>query len=141
MTPEQILISMAKADFRRKCPNVPEHAAPVFRYRDTTANGLTRMIIDYIKLSGGMAERVNSMGIYDPEKRQFRPSGSKKGTADISAIFNGRSLRIEVKMSRDKLSEHQKKYACETEAAGGFYFEARNFDDFFFWINSNFNRK
>lgn len=141
MTPLQSLQQMALDNFRRRCPNVPEHAIPKFTYKDTTANGLTRMIIDYIRFSGGMAERVNSMGVYNPLKRQYRPSGSRKGTSDISAIYQGKTLKIEVKIGLDRLSEHQKRYAADVDAAGGLYFVARNFEEFYNWFNQKFERR
>ena len=48
--------------FRREHPDFPEHAIPSQFYRDDTANGLTKCIVDYIRYNGGQAERINTMG-------------------------------------------------------------------------------
>jgi hypothetical protein len=130
----QILTKLDIADKSRKHPNV-KYLAPT-KYTEATANGLTRMVCDYIKFSGGMAERVNSMGIYDVKLKRFRPSGSRKGTSDIKALFNGKSLSIEVKIGRDKLSNYQREYANDVIKSGGFYFVATNFADFHQWFEN-----
>ena len=46
--------------FRRDHPNFPEYAIPPQPYRDNTANGLTKCIVDYIRYNGGQAERINT---------------------------------------------------------------------------------
>nr|MDQ3022693.1 hypothetical protein [Bacteroidota bacterium] len=55
------------------------------------------------------------------------------GTADISATIKGRSVKVEVKIGTDKQSSFQKKYQLDIENAGGYYFIARNFQDFYDW--------
>jgi hypothetical protein len=92
------------------------------------------MILDYIRFNGGFAERINSMGIYDVKLQRFRPSGSRKGTADISATFAGKSIRVEVKIGRDRLSDHQRRYAEEVTRAGAHYFIASDFNSFYTWF-------
>jgi hypothetical protein len=57
-------------------------------------------------------------------------SNMKKGSADISATINGRAVKIEVKIGKDRQSEAQKNYQAEIERAGGIYFIAKSFDDF-----------
>lgn len=138
MTPQETITALALAEFRRRHPTIPEHAFPKFRFCDKTANGLTKMIIEYIRLRGGLAERINSMGIYDQKLKQYRPSGSRKGTADVSATFKGKSLRVEVKIGADRQSDDQRKYELEHVAAGGYYFIAKNFTEFYQWFNQNF---
>jgi hypothetical protein len=135
------LAAISKQYYRERYPNVPEHCLPRPKYTGTPANKLTKQIIDFIKFSGGMAERVNSMGIYDAKLGKYRPSGSRTGTADISATFQGRSIKIEVKIGRDRLSPAQKKYADEVTKAGGLYYVANNYADFEKWFNDLFNKK
>ncbi|HJY63731.1 MAG TPA: hypothetical protein VJ455_06205 [Ignavibacteria bacterium] len=60
------------------------------------------------------------------------------GTADISATIAGRSVKIEVKIGRDKQSQKQKEYQRQVEASGGLYFIAKSFDQFFTWYNELF---
>ena len=43
-------------------PNFPKSYIPKPKREDTTANGLTRCIIDFITLHGGQAERIVVMG-------------------------------------------------------------------------------
>ena len=126
-------------------PNLKRHAEnspfdldayfPKPRYNDTTANGLTRCIIDYIKLHGGQAERITVMG--RPTEVCGRVKWGKShmtvGTADISATIQGRSVKIEVKIGTDKQSKKQKKYQSDIERAGGLYYVARSFNEFVKW--------
>ena len=37
------------------------------------------------------------------------------------------------------MSDHQKAYQKQVERAGGIYYIARNFDDFYVWYNQVFN--
>ena len=114
------------------------------KYNDSTANGLTKCVIDYINLIGGQAERISNTGRYIDESRivtdvlgNRKKIGSGKyikgtgtnGTADISATFKGKSIKIEIKM-KDKQSEAQKEYQQAIERAGGIYFICHNFEEF-----------
>ncbi|GGF34429.1 hypothetical protein [Echinicola rosea] len=133
-------------EIRAKYPNVPEHAlAKPKPYKDSTANGLTKCIIDAINLSGGQAERISNTGrvidnsytytnVVGQQKTiggvKFVPGTGTNGTADISAIWQGKSLKIELKIGRDKLSEAQKRYRDKVEASGGIYIVARSYEGF-----------
>ncbi len=110
-------------------------------YRDDTANGLTKCIVDYINFSGGNANRINVQG--QPRKERvalafgnyrdilrFTPSTTNKGTADLHCIIQGRHISIEIKIGKDKLSEHQIKEMNRVTAAGGLYFVARDMQSF-----------
>ena len=114
------------------------------KYNDSTANGLTKCVIDYINLSGGQAERISNTGRYIDESRivtdvlgnrkkigtgKYIKGTGTNGTADISATFKGKSIKIEIKM-KDKQSEAQKEYQQMIERAGGIYFICHNFDEF-----------
>lgn len=130
---------------RLKHPNVkPEWLAPR-KYRDDNANGLTRCVIDFLKLKGMQAERISSTGRYLDRTKRFtdvlgntRQIGTGKwikgnttpGTADIASTIRGRSVKIEVKIGRDRQSEAQKEYQLEVETAGGIYLITRNFTEF-----------
>lgn len=120
-------------------------------YRDDTANGLTRLIIDCIRHGGGQAERINTTGIPIDTRQEvtdilghrhmigsltWRKGGSTVGSADISATIKGRSVKIEVKIGKDRQSEAQKAYQREVEAAGGLYYIARDFTSFVKWYST-----
>lgn len=148
--PESVkaLERLADENERNKYPDLPYRIAAY--YRDDTANGLTKCVIDWIKLNGWQAERINTMGRPIDNRQQVTDvlgrtrtiggitwvqSTSTTGSADISATINGRSVKIEVKTGKDRQSEAQKKYQEDIEKAGGIYIIVKCFDDFMDWWN------
>ena len=101
-----------------------------------TANTLTKQIIKFVQLNGGQAERVNN--IARKIGNRFVKSNMTKGTADIHCTIKGRSVKIEVKIGRDRQSDAQKLYQQSIESAGGIYYIAKDFDSFYEWYNLNF---
>ena len=108
-------IQYAYACSRTKLP--PDYVVRT-KYNDSTANGLTKCVIDYINLIGGQAERISNTGRYIDESRivtdvlgnrkkigtgKYIKGTGTNGTADISATFKGKSIKIEIKM-KDKQS-------------------------------------
>ena len=147
------LEELADIENQRKHPNMPVKYLAKSTYRDDTANGLTRCIIDFIRFNGGQAERINTTGIPIDTRRevtdimghrrtigsvQWRPSGATVGSADISATIRGRAVKIEVKVGRDTQSDAQRQYQASIEAAGGIYYIARDFESFVNWYRSKF---
>lgn len=53
--------------------------------------------------------------------KKYIPSTTRKGTADISATINGRSVMLEIKVGRDRPSEYQLAEQQRERAAGGIY--------------------
>lgn len=120
-----------------------------FKYNDKTANGLTQMVIRYIKFIGGQAERISTTGrMIDNTKVVTNVIGHKyrigstewvkgtgtKGSADISAIIKSNKgtvipWKIEIKM-KDKQSEAQKQYEQSVITAGGQYSIVHSFEEF-----------
>jgi hypothetical protein len=126
-------------------PNVPKYALSAPKYEDKTSNGLTKCIIEFLQLSNHQAERINTMGRPIDNRKQvtdvigrtktigsmtWGKSTATKGSADISATIQGRSVKIEVKIGADRQSEDQKVYQANIEKSGGQYWIAKNFDDF-----------
>lgn len=122
---------------------------------DKTANGMTKCIIQYVRLRGGQAERINTMGrpidrrkVYQDAVGLTRSIGSiewikgtgTRGSADISATIKGQSVKIEVKIGTDRQSQAQKEYEKNIEAAGGIYYIARDFTSFVEWYHSKFGK-
>ncbi len=139
--------------WQRRYPNTDPKYYSRPTYTDKTANGLTRCIIEYLNLSGYQAERIGSEGrVIDTRqtvtdcvgrvktiggiRRAY--SSTTNGTADISATIAGRSVKIEVKVGRDRQSEAQKAYQAAVERAGGIYFIARDFESFYRWFQATF---
>jgi hypothetical protein len=69
---------------------------------------------------------------------KYIPGTGTKGSADLSSTINGRSVKIEIKIGADRMSEAQKEYQRMTEMSGGVYIVAKDFDSFIEWYN-NFN--
>jgi len=145
------LKALALEHSRQKYPNLPEHARVIRKYSDKTANGLTKCVIDYLTFSGYQAERISSTGRYIDNRQTFTdvigrtriigsgkwiPGSSTKGTADISATVKGRSVKIEVKIGKDRQSDAQKDYQAQIEKAGGVYIIVKSFNDFISWYKS-----
>jgi hypothetical protein len=68
-------------------------------------------------------------------------STSTRGSADISATINGRSVKIEVKVGADRQSQAQKVYQEQVEKAGGLYFIAKDFESVVEWYNNLIRHK
>lgn len=143
MTNLQLLSELDLNEQIRLHPNRPETLRIRTRYSDSTANGLTKAIIRWIILHNGQAERISTMGRYiqgneiqkgfygaTRTKGKYIPGTGTKGSADISSVVNGKSWKIEVKIGRDKQSEHQRKYQADIERAGGVYTIVPDFDTF-----------
>ena len=109
-------------------------------YDDSTSNGLTKCICDYIKFNGGDAQRVNSTGMLRKINSQMKwtHSGSRAGSADIHAVINGRAVHIEIKIGKDKQSPAQLKEQERITRAGGLYFIARSMTEFIIWYEQHF---
>lgn len=136
-------------DHRSRYPSMPEYARTCKRYEDRTANGLTKCVIDFIRLNGYQAERINCTGRYVDntqvvenvlgDKRRigsakWLPTSGQRGTADISAVIRGRAVKIEVKI-KDRQSDDQKRYQADVEKAGGVYLLVRSFEEFKQWFD------
>ncbi len=136
MKPLNHLKQLSKEYLKIKHPSVPGHCLPVIKYSDKTANGLTKCIIDFIQYNGGQGERISVVSRKVAGK--FVKSTMTKGTADISATIKGLSVKIEVKIGKDRQSEEQKQYEQSIKNAGGYYFIAKDFESFYNWYNENF---
>lgn len=145
------LEQLAKEHNQKLYPSTPEHARPITRYQDGSANNMTKCIIDFLRFKGFQAERINTTGTYRPGKTvvdvlgrnrtfggKYTRSGITRGSADISAVIQGKAVKIEVKHGRDKMSEEQERYRESIEAAGGIYYTAKNYPAFREWMREKF---
>jgi hypothetical protein len=148
MKPLDILKKLKLNESIKKRPNVPLYAleSALPKYTDKTANGLTRCILDFLELCDYQVERINTMGRPIDNRKQvtdvlgrtktigsmtWGKSTATKGSADISATIEGLSVKIEVKIGKDRQSEYQKIYQSNIEKAKGKYWIVKNFDDFY----------
>jgi len=129
--------------FKREIPIIPGPR--------NTDSEITKCIKEFLINSGWQAERINTTGrMIDKSKvnvdslgfqrkigsMEWIPGTGTKGSADISATINGMSVKIEIKIGKDRQSEHQKKYQDIIERAGGVYIIARDFDGFIEWYDN-----
>ena len=120
-TAEQLKVSRAKA-LDAKAKTKP---------KGETANLMTANIIRAINMQPGcVAYRINNVGVWDEAKQVYRRGNTQKGIFDISATIRGRSVWIEVKAGRDKMSLDQLIFKQEVERAGGIAFVAYSTDEF-----------
>ena len=152
-TTRQRIHDLLLQESRQKYPNLPDHARVVNIPTDGSANGLTKLVIKWIELHGGQAERINTMGrMVDKRKvvtdvlgrqsmigsMQYIPTTGTKGSADISAVIQSRAYKIEVKYGKDRQSTVQKAYEQSITSAGGIYLIVRTMDDFVAWWDETF---
>lgn len=109
-------------------------------YSDKNANSLTTAIIDFIIFSGGDANRINTQGQLRKIRGEMKwtHGSTRRGTADVHAIFQGRHISIEIKIGNDKQSDDQIKEAERVRKAGGLYFVAKNMHSFLEWWDETF---
>ena len=145
MTPLQQLTEL---DWQIRCSEsrMPPEYIVRTKFTDKTANSLTKAIVKWINLNGYQAERISTSGRWvDNSKvvtdvlgnqkkigsgKYIKGSGTK-GSADISATIKGKSIKIEVKIGKDRQSESQIEYQKAIERAGGIYFIAKDFNSFY----------
>lgn len=147
---KQRLTDLEIEHLKAKHPLVPIEYLAKTRWSESTANGLTKIVISFLTYSGHQAERINTMGTYRGPKKYTNMDGvtrsigkgtytrttGTKGSADISATINGRSVKLEIKVGKDRQSQDQKAYQQAVENAGGTYLIVNNFDDFLLWYDS-----
>jgi hypothetical protein len=136
---------------RMKLDNIKEKAPGFFKesggyemlvkpYRDDTANELTKSIIDFITFSGGSAIRINTQGQLRKIKGEMKwtHGSTRRGTADLHCVFQGRHISLEIKIGKDKQSEAQIMEAERITKAGGLYYVAKDMPSFLEWWQQQF---
>jgi len=93
------LRTLACDSIRSVHPTLPESAVTPPPFTDRSANDLTKAICDYIRLSGGYATQINTTGQLRGGK--WISGTTKKGTADIHAVYHGHHQSIEIKIGKD----------------------------------------
>lgn len=101
-----------------------DHGVTSTNFPDTRkANGLTRMVVQYLIYQGHRATRISSSGrvIEKNGHSRYIPGTTRRGAADVSATINGRSCMFEVKVGMDKPSIEQLREQQLERKAGGIY--------------------
>ncbi len=146
----KLIEKLADEAARAKYPNAPTGLLAPRKYEDHSANGLCKCILDFLRFKGHQAERISCTGRYLDQSKTITDTlgftkriGSGKwikasmqaGTADISCIINGKSVKCELKIKTDKQRPEQVEYQKQVEAAGGVYWICHSFDEFLNYYN------
>jgi hypothetical protein len=120
---------------RMKHPSVDPKYIARRKMRDDTANGLTACIVAFAKINSCFASRLNTMGVYDARLKKYRHTTQRRGLPDILITGpDGRSIFCEVKVKRDKMSEHQHRVQAEQQQSNGIYLTISTFTQFYDWF-------
>lgn len=129
------LETLAMNEAKQLHPDCPALAPR--KFRDDGSNNLTKCVVEYIRLSGGFASRINNQGTFSFKLNKYIPGTSKRGLPDIIGTHqSGRSMMIEVKANGDKMRPEQEKIKQEQERVNGLFYIAKNFTDFKTWFDS-----
>lgn len=138
------------ADQKLRYPSIPYHCIPQPKLTENSANSLTQLVKTWINLNNGQCERINTQGRRKDNTKivtdwmgvrtqigsvQWVKGTGTVGSADLSAIIKGRSIKIEIKWKLDRQSEAQKLYQESVERAGGVYILCRTMDGFLEWYD------
>lgn len=134
---------------RKQYPSNPYPTAKNYSTSKKPSNRLTNQIVDFLKLLGHQAERINTMGVMRDNRKvvtdvlgnrkmigstEWIRGGTTPGSADISATVYGMAVKIEVKIGADRQSEKQIEYQLSVQQAGGIYYIAKDFQSFYEWV-------
>ena len=110
-------------------------------------NLLTQLVLFWLRSDGHYCFRQNSQGTARKMKEgqiKFVP-GSKyaKGQADIQAIIGGRAIYIEIKAkaTKDRLTEHQRRFRDMVTKAGAHYWIVTMMEDLLEYYKPLINEK
>ena len=132
---KQRIIQAKVLYMRAKHPSITPEQDSFEHYdkTDTTANGLSNCIKDFLKYEGWIAERISVQGQARTEHYvdgltgrkmnkvkgiKFTKSAMTKGSSDNHATIMGKPVKWEIKIGKDKASEYQKLYTERQRIAG-----------------------
>lgn len=120
--------------------SLPKYAIVKPSFKDSSANELTKSVVwDFVNVRGGAAYRINNGAVYDAKRKAYRKGSVRKGVPDIIGVIQGIFFGIEIKFGNDRQSADQRTVQLEIEAAGGYYFIAKTYDDYLNKINEIIN--
>lgn len=126
---------MKKSEFDKLMRDTEKPREPKPKTKPATApkgsaNGLTKAIVGFINKTGGFATRISSTGTFRADIKKFVRPTQTPGIPDIAAVFAGRSVWVEVKIGKDRMSDAQIETRHRLEKAGAAYIIAHDFDGF-----------
>lgn len=143
------------SESRQRYPNVPEDYRAYPEYKLNTSNGLTRSVMQFLRLKGHFVERTGNQGNIKDTRKTFTdvlgqsrtigsitriPGTGTRGTSDLKAIIQGQFIAIEIKCAatNDRQSESQKQYQFQVESSGGTYLIATSLPQFLNFYYSHY---
>jgi hypothetical protein len=106
-----------------------------------TESAVLRSCLDYLRLRGFLAFRVNTTGVYDPARKAFRSFRGLRGVSDILGVLprtldvGGRRVTVglflacECKAGKGRLTAEQEAFLDAVRKAGGVAIVARSVRD------------
>lgn len=146
-------LAEVQAQYPDALPSQLSALAYVKAAKQNSANEIEKTIVRFFELIGGMAERTKNTGrMIDNTHRytdsigrtvqigtkKWIPGTGTKGTTDIKAIYQGKSINIEVKYGKDRMSKDQNDYRDKVLFSGGFHYIAKDFDLFYEALTKDF---
>ena len=129
LTALQKLDNLSYQSKMEQFPNLPIKAIPRTKYSDASANDLTKSIIDFVRLKGHYATRIQSQG---QKRGSIMTYGTtQRGTADVHACINKIHVSLEIKFGKDRQSDAQKIVQQEVIQSGVIYLLIRDFEQFY----------
>ena len=137
----RLLKDAVKSSKLAKYPNIPDYAVTVPHYEDSTANGLSKCIIDFLNSQDHCyCGRISNEGVMRTNQygKSFRVKSSmQNGIFDLDAVIYGRAVKIEIKIGNDKMSQAQHDYKRQIENALGYCLIVKNLQEFMDWFFEN----
>ena len=101
--------------------SLPKQATKLRKATKTNTNELTKDVIDWIILNGGMAWRSNNGGHWNESRQRFISGNTTAGAPDVNSVIKGIYHGFEIKSKNDKVSPAQLIFKDKVEKAGGKY--------------------
>ena len=96
---------------------------------------IQKSILDYLRLNGYFAFKINNGGVYVKSRDTYIKSPTP-GISDIIALKNGLMVCIEVKNKPNKPSKEQIEFIENVAAHGGIGFVAYSVSDVIFYLET-----
>ena len=126
-----------KKPLRKSCYSSTQSLPKLLvKTQKVSANALTKSALTVLRLNGFHCWRQNNGGVYDPIKKVFRKNSSTPGISDIIGynIKTGKFLACEIKVGKDKCSQHQTEFLNGVQQSGGYSCVISHIDELISYI-------
>jgi hypothetical protein len=109
-------------------------------YSDLDAKGLLRCIVDWVEISGGFVLHTNTKQDYSAHTGRWSRSSIKVSAADVIVFDQDTFIVVRIAHGEGKPNSYQEKMIQTLTNAGGLYFEAKDFESFYLFYESEMGR-